>query len=98
MERVSKRITVPCDCGCCDLVFEKSVWGDGSVSYDVSVEDSYYDSCPNSLPWRLRRALGILFGKPVPFNDVCIDREDRFASMLAKLGALYTWDPSEEEE
>ena len=40
MKEKSKMIVLPCDCKCCMLVIEKTVWEDNDVSYDISIQDS----------------------------------------------------------
>lgn len=88
MAQEDKRVTVGCSCGCCEVQFTKYVWEElGEVDYDIAIVDSRYDNNPNSILGRVRRALGILFGKPVAFNDACIS-EERFAKLLEELGEL----------
>ena len=69
------------------MEFTKTVWEDGSVNYDLSVLDSRYDHNVNSIFGRLRRAAGVLFGKPVYFNDVYMS-EEKFDKLLKDLGEL----------
>ena len=84
------RVSAECDCGCCELQFKKQsyTFEHGiETSYDVSIVDSYYDHNPNSLFGRLRRAWGILIGKPVIFNDVYLI-DDEFDALLVALQKL----------
>ena len=83
-------VAAECDCGCCEVHFTKDTWDfkDGSeTSYSIAVLSSYYDNNPNSLVGRLRRAWGILFGKPVYFNDALLN-EDEFDALLIALQKL----------
>ena len=84
---MEKIVRVPCDCGCCLMEFTKDVWGEGEVTYDLSVLDSRYDHNINGIFGRLRRAAGILFGKPVYFNDVNMS-EEKFDALLKELAQL----------
>ena len=43
MEMKRKIITRPCSCRCCMLVIEKTMWEDGDVDYDISLQDSHFD-------------------------------------------------------
>ena len=80
-------VRVQCDCGCSVLEFFKDIWDDGEVNYNVCVLDSRYDHNVNSLFGRLRRAAGVLFGKPVYFNDVLL-MPDEFDKLLEDLREL----------
>ena len=82
-----KCVRMRCDCGCCAVEFTRTDWDDGEVSYDISVLDSRYDHNVNGLFGRLRRAFGVLVGKPVYFNDAFM-REEEFVDLLGKLMAL----------
>jgi hypothetical protein len=46
------------------LVVDKTVWDDGEVNYDISVQDSRYDHNYTTLFGRLKTAMKILFEKP----------------------------------
>ncbi|MBD5559747.1 MAG: hypothetical protein HDQ87_05230 [Clostridia bacterium] len=70
------------------LVVDKSVWDDGSVDYNISIQDSRYDHGVNSLWGRLKRAFRVLFGKPVYFNDLYIDGEEKYAELVSEMQAL----------
>lgn len=56
MKEKSKMIVLPCDCKCCMLVIEKTVWADNDVSYDISIQDSRYDHNYNTIWGRIKRA------------------------------------------
>lgn len=80
-------VTVDCDCGCCQVEFTKHVFGcePDDTYLNIAVLDSYYDhDNPNSIMGRIKRAAGVLFGKPIPFNDALIT-EDEFKELLGKL-------------
>ena len=49
MKEKRKMITLPCDCKCCMLVIEKTVWEDGDIDYNISIQDSRYDHNYNTL-------------------------------------------------
>jgi hypothetical protein len=74
-----------CDCGCCMLVIDKEEWGDGEVSYNISIQDSRYDHNHNTIFGRIKSALKILFGKPVYYNDIYIGESDKFKEFVEKL-------------
>lgn len=97
MARKRRFLTLPCDCGCCMFVVEKTVWEeDGEVSYNISMQDSRYDHEHNT-PWgRIRRAFKALFGKGVYFNDVYLEGEDTFRKLVADMEALAD-DPLDDE-
>ena len=56
MEMKRKIITRPCSCRCCMLVIEKTMWEDGDVDYDISLQDSHFDHNYHTLWGRLKRA------------------------------------------
>ena len=70
MEKKTKIITRPCSCRCCMLVIEKTMWEDGDVDYDISLQDSHFDHNYHTLWGRLKRAAKVLFGKPNLYSDV----------------------------
>ena len=78
-----KDLHVRCTCGCCELVVSRIDWED-ETDYSVCVQDSYYDT-PNSLINRIKRAFGILLGKPIPFNEVYIEGAERFGEIVDAL-------------
>lgn len=80
-------VRVPCECGCSTLEFMRVDWDDNTTYYNVCVLDSRYDHHVNGIIDRLRRAFGVLFSKPVYFNDVCLDSES-FHTMVDELDAL----------
>ena len=86
LSREDKYVRVPCDCGCATLEFARFDWDD-ETQFEVNVLDSRYDHNINSLSGRLRRALGVLFSKPVYFNGVSLTEEE-FASLVDRLVEL----------
>lgn len=80
-------VRVVCDCGCCVLEFSRDRWDDGEVVYNACVLDSRYDHGVNGILGRIKRAAGVLFGKPVYFNDVMM-RPDEFDRLLEQLRGL----------
>lgn len=93
MKEKSKMITLRCECKCCMLVIEKSVWDDGDIDYDISIQDSRYDHNYNTFWGRLKRAFKILFGKPVYYNDVYIEDEETFNKLIEDMIELKDWMP-----
>ena len=88
MKSKNKMVTLPCDCKCCMLVVEKTVWEDGDISYDISVQDSKYDHNYNT-PWgRIKRAVRILFGKPIYYNDTHLEGTERFEKFVDEINNL----------
>lgn len=77
-------VRVECDCKCAMVQFRRIEWDDGDVDYDISVLDSRYDHNVNGLFGRLRRAFGVLVGKPVYYNDVMMSPE-RFGELVDRL-------------
>ena len=88
MDKKRNMVTLPCDCRCCMFVVEKTKWQDGEICYDISIQDSRYDHDYNTIFGRLRRAFKALFGKPVYFSDVYIDREDTFKQLVLDMQAM----------
>ena len=88
MDSKSKIITLPCDCRCCMFVVEKAKWSDGTISYNITVQDSRYDKNFNTLWGRIKRASRALFGKPVYFNDVSLDGEEGYRAFLKEMERL----------
>lgn len=88
MEQVSKLVVRQCDCKCCMFVVDKTVWEDGSVDYNISIQDSRYDHGYNTLWGRIKRAVKALFGKPVYFNDVYLAGEKQYAELVREMTAL----------
>lgn len=88
MNEKTKMVTLPCNCRCCMFVAEKSVWDDGDVYYNLSIQDSRYDHNYNTIWGRIKRAFRILFGKPIYYNAVLMEGEEAFSKFLEDLAAL----------
>jgi hypothetical protein len=74
------------------IVVDKAEWEDGTVDYDISVQDSRYDHNYTTLWGRLKSAMKILFGKPVYYSDVYIGDTERFREFVEKLNGLCDFD------
>ena len=97
MNKITKQhkvITLSCDCKCCMFVIEKTNWEGNDVSYSISVQDSHYNHNYNTVWGRIKRACKILFGKPVYFNDVYIEDEEKFRELVKDMTELLEEDES----
>lgn len=88
MKEKRKIITLPCDCKCCMFVIEKTVWEDGDINYDISIQDSRYDHNYNTIWGRIKRATKILFGKPIYYSDVHLEGTE---GSLKVHSSVTTW-------
>ena len=88
MKEKSKIITLPCDCKCCMFVVEKTLWADGDINYNITIQDSRYDHNYNTVWGRIKRAAKILFGKPIYYSDVHLDGEEKFQKLLTDMHDL----------
>ena len=88
MEKSSKHVILPCDCKCCMFVIEKTTWEDGSVDYDISIQDSRYDHNYNTAWGRVKRAFASLFGKPVYYSDVYINDVNKMRKLVKDIEEL----------
>lgn len=82
MKEKRETITLPCDCKCCMFVIEKTVWEDGDINYDISIQDSRYDHNYNTIWGRIKRAAKILFGKPIYYSDVHLEGTETFQKLV----------------
>ena len=98
MTHKSRRITLPCDCKCCMFVIEKTVWEDGDINYNITIQDSRYDHNYNTLWGRIKRAAKTLFGKPIYYNDVYLEGEETFQQLAEDINDLAKSNLSEEGE
>lgn len=98
MTQKSRRITLPCDCKCCMLVIEKTIWEGGDINYNISIQDSRYDHNYNTLWGRIKRAAKTLFGKPIYYNDVYLEGEETFQQLAEDINDLAKSNLSEEGE
>ena len=97
MKSNSKMITLPCDCKCCMFVVEKTMWEDGDINYNITIQDSRYDHNYNTLWGRIKRAAHSLFGKPIYFNDVHLEGEETFKKLVKDLSELIELNLGEED-
>ena len=88
MKKKSQLIVLPCACKCCMFVIEKTAWEDGSIDYDISIQDARYDHNYNTLWGRVKRALKILFGRPIYYNDVYLNGEEAFDQLIEDMKRL----------
>jgi hypothetical protein len=88
MNNKETSVTLKCACGCSMLVVEKTIWEDGEIDYNVSVQDSRYDHNYTTLWGKLKSALKLLFGKPVYYSDVYIDKPEKFKDFVERLNDL----------
>jgi len=61
---------------------------DGDIGFDISIQDSRYDHNHTTFWGRIKTAAKILFGKPVYYSDVYIDKPEifnKFAEDIVKL-------------
>jgi len=97
MKEKSKMITLPCDCKCCMFVVEKTMWEDGEINYNITIQDSRYDHNYNTLWGRIKRAVRILFGKPIYYSDVYLDGEETFKQLIKDMDGLAKSNLGEED-
>ena len=88
MNKQETAVMLKCDCGCSMLVVEKCIWNDGEVDYNISVQDSRYDHNYTTLWGKIKSAMKVLFGKPVYYSDVFIDKPERFKEFVGELNKL----------
>ena len=67
------------------FVAEKTIWKDGEIWYNITVQDSRYDRDNTTLWSRIKGAAKILFGKPVYYSDVVIESQERFKEFVDEL-------------
>lgn len=70
------------------FVVDKTIWEDGSVDYNISIQDSRYDHNCSTLWGRLKRAFRILFGRPVYYSDVFLPDEKAYNELLREMQEL----------
>ena len=70
------------------FVIEKTVWEDGDINYDISIQDSRYDHNYNTIWGRIKRATKILFGKPIYYSDVHLEGTETFQKLVDDMGRL----------
>ena len=89
MDKREKIITLPCDCKCCMLTIEKTIWENGDICYDISIQDSRYDHGYNTVWGRIKRAASVLLGKPVYFNNVHLEGDKQYAKLVHDMTDLF---------
>ena len=77
-----------CECGCSMLVVEKTVWDNGDIDYDISIQDSRYDHNYTTLWGRIKSAMKILFGKPLYYSDVYISKPEVYKNLVDRMERL----------
>ena len=77
-----------CDCGCSMLVVEKTIWEDGDIDFNISIQDSRYDHNNKTIWGRIKGAMKILFGKPVYYSDVYIGKPEIYNNFVEKMKKL----------
>jgi hypothetical protein len=70
------------------FVIEKTIWDDGDINYNITIQDSRYDHNYNTVWGRIKRATKVLLGKPVYYNDVHMENEDRYKKLLVDMQNL----------
>ena len=70
------------------FVVDRTIWNDGEISYNITVQDSRYNHNNTTIWGRLKSAFKILFGKPVYYSDVYIDNPEKFAEFVGQLNDL----------
>lgn len=70
------------------LVIEKTIWEDGDIDYNITVQDARYDHSCGTLWGRLKGAVKILFGKPVYYNEVHFERAEDFQKLVEDMERL----------
>jgi len=73
------------------FVIDKTIWKDGDISYNISIQDSRYDHNHNTVLGRIKRAVKALFGKPVYFNDVHLEGEERYIKLVSDMTELINF-------
>jgi len=74
------------------FVVEKTVWSDGEIVYNLTVQDSRYDHNYTTIWGKIKTALTIFSGKPVYYSDVYIDEPEKFHNFVAQLNAMCAED------
>ena len=87
---IKKEATVrlKCTCSCSAVVVDKTEWDDGDIDYVISIQDSRYDHNYTTLWGRIKTAAKILFGKPVYYSDVYIDKPETFNKFVEDISKL----------
>jgi hypothetical protein len=86
-------VILRCDDYCCMLVVDKYRYvnsQDNSVEidYNFSMQDSNLDGYHNTIGGRLRRAWKALMGKPIYFNDIYVEDQNKVIKFRNELTEL----------
>ena len=88
MDKQVTTVILKCDCGCSMVVVDKTTWDNGEVNYNISVQDSRYDHNYTTLLGKIKNAMKILFGKPVYYSDVYIEKPEKFREFVGELNKI----------
>jgi len=88
MNKQETTVMLKCDCGCSMVVVDKTTWDYGEANYNISVQDSRYDHNYTTLLGRIKSAMKILFGKPVYYSDVYIEKPEKFREFVGELNKI----------
>ena len=87
--RKQTSVYLKCDCNCSMFVVDKTIWDDGDVDYNITVQDSRYDHNHGTICSRIKSAFKILFGKPIYYSDVFISNNPKkFKKFVNELSEL----------
>ena len=89
MEKKETSVRLKCSCGCSAVVVEKSEWDNGEIDYVISIQDSRYDHNYATFFGRVKSAAKILFGKPIYYSDVYIDKPEIYKKFVNDISALF---------
>ena len=88
MDRQETSVMLKCACGCSMLVVEKTVWEDGEIDYNISIQDSRYDHNYTTIWGKFKSAMKVLFGEPVYYSDIAIESPEKFKAFVEDLNKL----------
>lgn len=79
--RSAKRpVVLRCDCGCGMVVFEKHDWNSKfTTEYSLSFQDDRICKDGDGIFQRVRRAISVLFGKPIYYSEISTSKEEILA-------------------
>ena len=87
-DKKESSVRLKCSCGCSAVVVEKTKWDNGEIDYDISIQDSRYDHNYTTIWGRIKTAAKILFGKPVYYSDVYIDKPEEYKKFVEEMKTL----------
>ena len=88
MEKKESEVRLKCSCGCSAVVVEKTEWENGDIDYNISIQDSRYDHNYTTIWGRIKTAAKMLFGKPVYYSDVYIDKPEIYNKFIEDIRSL----------